>query len=160
MRLCPWEGTVWGGLSRAVSVQGVLCLGGLCLRGFLSRGVSVQEGLCQGDPPGQRPPGRNMWPETSPPKEHGTRQPDRKCHHIETPPPVNRMTDRQVQKHYLPTASFVCGKKIYNYNSFKFQHLCFYGIKILFNGIFKTNKWIVKRDRKPTPHRGLPCGQV
>ena len=43
--LCPGRGLCLGGwsLSRGVSVQGVLCLGGgkLCPAGFLSKGVSV-----------------------------------------------------------------------------------------------------------------------
>ena len=31
---------------------------------------------------------------------------DRKWHHTETPNPLNRVTDRRVWKHYLPTTSF------------------------------------------------------
>ena len=64
---------------------------GLCPR------VSVQR-----DPPEQRPPGRNMRPEPETPRKkhgtrdrdpqkvdlYGTRQPDRKQHHSETPFPL------------------------------------------------------------------------
>ena len=43
-------GHMTGGLSREVSVQGGLCLGGLCpggsVGGSLSKGVSIQGGLC------------------------------------------------------------------------------------------------------------------
>ena len=77
------EVSVWGSLSRGslsrkvhsvqgvyvqgVSVQGVLCpVGDLCPVGVLCPGD-----LCQGDHPGQKPPGRNMG--ENPWKEHGTR---------------------------------------------------------------------------------------
>ena len=53
-----------------------------------------QEGVSlQSPPPGQRPHIWNMGPWTeTPKKEHGTKQPDRKWHHTETPLPVDKQT--------------------------------------------------------------------
>ena len=96
-----------GSLSRGVSVRGV-CVwgvsvlgslsmgslsGGLCLGGSLSRGVSVQGGLC----PGVSLSGGLCLGGVS--VQGGL--PDRDL----LPPPVNRMIDRQVQKHYLAATS-------------------------------------------------------
>ena len=74
-----------------------------CVRPALNR---YSGGLCQGVPPKQSPlpPNRDHLdrdpigqrsPRQRPcaQKEHGTRQPDRKWHHTETPPIVDRMPD-------------------------------------------------------------------
>ena len=88
--LCP-GGLCPGGLCQGISVQGVTVWGSLS-RGVSVKGVSVQGSLCPGEgisvreTPDRDPPQRNRGPETEiPPKERGTRQPDRKRHHTETP---------------------------------------------------------------------------
>ena len=75
--LCRTQGSLSSGVSVKGSLAKVFSIRGSLSRGSLSRGVSVTETLLDGD-------------------EHGTRQPERKWHHTETPSPVNRMTDRQV----------------------------------------------------------------
>ena len=87
--------STWGVSVQGVSVQGFLSRGlfpgrslssaslsrGSLSRGSLSREVSVQRGLCPGGLPRHRQPRRNMGSEIeTPPKEHGTRQPDREWH--------------------------------------------------------------------------------
>ena len=71
-----------------------------CVSHSVHRRVSLVERDPSGHrpPPGQRPPG----------KEHGTRQPDRKCHHTETPTPMDIMTD-MCKKITLPLTSFAGG---------------------------------------------------
>ena len=57
--LCPGGSLSKGSLSREVSVQGI-SVQGVSIQGACVQGVSVQGGLsggvCQGEPPGQRPP--------------------------------------------------------------------------------------------------------
>ena len=109
--------SVWGSLSRGflsrkvhsvqgvyvqgVSVQGVLCsVGDLCPVGVLCPGD-----LCQGDPPGQKPPegtwertpGRNMGPETESYPEGTWDQTARQEVTSYRDPSVNRMTHTRVK---------------------------------------------------------------
>ena len=94
-----------GSLSRGGLCLGGLCLGGLCPRGYLSSGVSVQ-----GNPPGQRPPHKEhgtrhrdplegTWDQTQRPPGRNMgpgRQTGSDIIRDPPPPPVDRMTDRQV----------------------------------------------------------------
>ena len=83
--LCPGV-SVWG-----VSVQGGLCPGGALSRGSLSIGVPVRETWDQR----QRPPGRNMRPETENPLKVTWDQAGREevTLYRGPLPSVNRMTD-------------------------------------------------------------------
>ena len=97
-----------------------------------------QEWIPVGDPSGQKSlwtetPGRNIGPETETPwKKHGTRQPDRKWHHIESPP----LNNGQNAKHVNMIVVYNCLlHPIITAHKWSLRRLCFHRCLSVHEGV-------------------------